>query len=525
MHRLRRAAALPAWLLLAACGPDAEPFLAQYATIDILIENGNVLDGLGRPGVQSDVVIVDDRIVFVGDTTFSGSDMAQRVERRIDAAGKTIAPGFIDLHAHGDPLETPAFENFLSMGVTTITLGQDGSSPETHPLSDWLQEVARGGTGPNIAMFVGHGTLRQLAGIGRDTDPAPESVQRMLGLLDETLGYTFGLSTGLEYDPGLHAARAELVAMAKVVGRHGRIIMSHLRSEDDDRLEESIAELLAQGEYARVHVSHLKSVYGQGEERAEELLAILDNARAAGIAITADVYPYTASYTGIGILFPVWAKTDGQFAVAKRERRPELEDWLRRRVERRNGPEATLLGTEPWTGKTLAEVAFAQESAFEDVLIDDIGPQGASAAYFVMHEALQSRLLADPYVGICSDGSPGGFHPRGHGSFAKVIEAYVVEEGLLSLEEAVRKMTSFPARVLGIDDRGVLAPGMLADVLIFDAANVRATATYDSPHQLAEGFDTVIVNGRIALENGAATGTLPGRVLQPGVGPSQVVDQ
>lgn len=526
MHHRRAAAALSACFVVAACEPDAERFLPQFETVDILIEDGSVLDGLGRPAVKSDVVIVGDRIVFVGDTQFSDSDMAQRVRLRIDAAGRTVAPGFIDLHAHGDPLETPAFENFLAMGVTTITLGQDGSSPEIHPLSDWLQEVSRGGAGPNIAMLVGHGTLRTLAGIGRDRNPAPETVQRMLALLDETLRYTFGLSTGLEYNPGLNAGRAELLALAQVVGRHGRVIMSHLRSEDDDRLEASIAELLEQGEYARVHVSHLKSVYGRGEERAAELLAILGNARQGGIDITADVYPYTASYTGIGILFPVWAKTSEQFGIAKRERRAELEDWLRRRVERRNGPEATLLGTGPWTGKTLAEVAFRQESDFVDVLIDDIGPHGASAAYFVMDAALQSQILADPHVGICSDGSPDGFHPRGHGSFAKVIETYVIGEGVLSLEEAVRKMTSFPAGVLGIEDRGVLAPGMLADVVIFDPAKVRAVATYESPHQLAEGFDTVIVNGRVAFEHGNASGALPGRVLRPapGVGPSQVLE-
>lgn len=522
---MRRAAVLlSACLGLAGCGPAAEPFLPQFETIDVLIEDGNVLDGLGHAPVRADVVIVDDRIVFVGDAAFTVNDLAQRVALRIDAAGRTVAPGFIDLHAHGDPLETPAFENFLAMGVTTITLGQDGSSPAVDPLSGWLKKVSDAGIAPNVAMFVGHGTLRELAGIGQDKRPAPEAMGRMSAMLDETLDYTFGLSTGLEYNPGLNASGAELVALAKVVGRHDRLIMSHLRNEDDGRLEVSIAELLDQGEFARVHVSHLKSVYGRGAERAEELLALLASAREAGIEITADVYPYTASYTGIGILFPVWAKTPEQFAVAKRERRPELEAWLQQRVESRNGPEATLLGTEPWTGRTLAQVAFEQEADVADVLIDSIGPQGASAAYFVMDEALQSRLVADPYVGICSDGSPTGFHPRGYGSFAKVIETYVVEERVLALEEAVRKMTSFPAGLLGIDDRGVLAPGMQADIVVFDPPQVRAVATYASPHQLAQGFDVVIVNGRIARKHGRATGERPGRVLRPGVGPSQLTD-
>lgn len=525
MIRRRRLAAvlLSSCLLLAACEPAAEPFLPQFDTIDILIEDGEVLDGLGHAPVRADVVIVDDRIVFVGVAAFSRSDLAERVRLRIDATGRTVAPGFIDLHAHGDPLETPAFENFLAMGVTTITLGQDGSSPEVHPLRDWMDEVAAAGTAPNVAMFAGHGTLRQLAGIGLDRDPSPEALQRMFSLLDETLEYTFGLSTGLEYNPGLNAGRAELVALAKIVGRHDRLIMSHLRNENDDRLEASLAELLEQGEHARVHVSHLKSVYGRGAERGGELLALLAEAREAGIEVTADVYPYTASYTGIGILFPVWAKTAEQFAAAREERREELEEWLRRRVESRNGPEATLLGTAPWTGRTLAEVAFEQEADFEDVLIDDIGPLGASAAYFVMDSALQARLLADPFVGICSDGSPTGFHPRGHGSFAKIIETYVADEDVLTLAEAVRKMTSFPASLLRLEDRGVLAPGMHADVVVFDPAAVRAVATYDSPHRLSEGFDTVIVNGRPAFQDGHATGDLPGRVLRPsdGIEPSE----
>ena len=498
---------------LTACD-SAPAFLPEYPAIDILIENGDVLDGLGSDPVQADLVIVGDSIVFVGDADFSEEDLAQRVARRIDAAGKVVTPGFIDLHSHGDPLETPEFENFLAMGVTTISLGQDGSSPDTANLEEWLDRVSQQGIGPNLAMFVGHGTLRNLSGIGLATEPAPEDVARMLSMLDKTLPYTFGMSTGLEYNPGLNAGSAELRALAEVVGRHGRVIMSHMRNEDDDKLEQSIAELLEQGEHSRVHISHLKSVFGKGAGRADEILGILDAARESGVDITADVYPYTASYTGIGIVFPTWAKTAEQFEVARGERREELATYLRERVERRNGPEATLLGTGPYKGKTLAQLSFEHEMPFEDVLIDVIGPQGASGAYFVMNEELQSRLLQRPYVGVCSDGSPTGFHPRGHGTFAKIIEDYVVGQGALSLAEAVRKMTSFPAGILGIDDRGFLQPGSKADVLVFDPHRVRARATYPEPLQLAEGFDVVIVNGELARADGRL-GELSGRVLRP----------
>jgi len=501
--------------LLAGCQPAAEPFLTEYASIDLLIENGQVLDGLGNDAIDADVVIVDEHIVFVGDTTFTEADRAERIARIIDAEGRIVAPGFIDLHSHGDPLETQEMENFLAMGVTTITLGQDGDSPDVQPLSDWMADVAEGGIGTNLVMFVGHGTLRNQSGIGMSAAPDPEAMQRMLDLLDETLDYTFGLSSGLEYNPGLNADTSELRALAKVVGQNDRMIMSHMRNEDDHALEASIAELLEQGDDARVHISHLKSVYGSGAARAEEILGILDDARANGISITAEIYPYSASYTGIGIVFPFWAKTQEQFDVARLERREELAEYLHNRVNQRNGPEATLLGTDPWTGKTLADVAHEMELPFEDVLIDVIGPRGASGAYFVMNDELQARLLQDPNVGVCSDGSPTGFHPRGHGTFAKIIETYVSELGVLSLPEAVAKMTSFPAGILGIQDRGAIQANMKADVIIFDPRAVRETASYPDPLQLAEGFDIVIVNGNVARENGILDATFHGQVLKP----------
>jgi N-acyl-D-aspartate/D-glutamate deacylase len=502
-------------LTVSACQQTPEPFLPQYQAIDLLIENGQVLDGLGNDAVLADVVIVGDQIVYVGDTAFTADDLAQRVVRSIDASDKTIAPGFIDLHSHGDPLETPELENFLAMGVTTITLGQDGSSPDVLPLSDWMSDVGDKGIGTNLVMFIGHGTIRDQSGIGMAAEPEPENMQSMLSILGDALPYTFGLSTGLEYNPGLNAGTDELRALAKVVGQHDRMIMSHMRNEDDDQLEASIAELLEQGEDARVHVSHLKSVYGSGPDRAEQILGILDDARASGIRITAEMYPYSASYTGIGIVFPVWAKTAEQFEVAKLERREELAEYLRNRVNRRNGPEATLLGTDPWTGKTLAELAHEMEMPFEDVLIDVIGPRGGSGAYFVMNDELQARLLQDPNVGVCSDGSPTGFHPRGHGTFAKIIETYVNNQGVLTLPDAIRKMTSFPAGILGISDRGAVKANMIADLIVFEPQKVHARATYPEPLQLADGFDIVIVNGQVARENGRRSETLHGRVLKP----------
>lgn len=511
--------ALVAMVIVAACQPVAEKpaeiFLPQYQRIDLLIENGSVFDGYGNAPVRANVVVVDDRIVYVGETNFSADDLSNRVVNRVDAYDKAVTPGFIDLHSHGNPLETPQMENFLAMGVTTIVLGQDGDSPNVVPLSDWMEDVENEGIGTNLAMFVGHGTLRDQAGIGNSANPEPEETARMLELLDSTLKYTFGMSSGLEYNPGLNATTGELRELAKIIGANDRMIMSHMRNEDDEALEASIAELLEQGEDARVHISHLKSVYGQGATRAEEILDVLASARDAGINVTADIYPYTASYTGIDIVFPVWAKTQQEFEVAKVERRDELAEFLRNRVNRRNGPESTLLGTDPYTGKTLADVAHEMEMPFEDVLIDVIGPQGASGAYFVMNDELQSRLLKDPNVGVCSDGSPTGFHPRGHGTFAKIIEKYVMQDNLLGSAEAISKLTAFPANVLGLSDRGAIRENMKADLLVFDMAKVHAKATYPDPLQLSEGFEVVIVNGKIARQSGRQDRNLHGKVLRP----------
>jgi N-acyl-D-amino-acid deacylase len=507
-HVARWRRVIPLWLIWMCTPLTAGAQLAATAA-DLVIADALVLDGSGAAPARADVVVGGGRILFVGDA----GDLAAGM--RIDAQGRVLAPGFIDLHSHGDPLGTPDFENFLAMGVTSITLGQDGSSPDVPDLAAWLDDVDTRGTGTNIAMFVGHGTLRAQSGISLDSNPGRQRLDAMLDALDRNLDVAFGLSTGLEYNPGMHAGPVELDALARVVGAHGRLIMSHLRNEDDHAVEASLAELIRQGAHARVHVAHLKSVYGKGEARAEALLEVLERARADGVRITADVYPYTASYTGIALLFPVWANTPEQFEAARRDRYDELAAYLRERVLARNGPEATLLGTEPYTGQTLADLAERLGKPFERVLIDDIGPQGASAAYYIMDDALQSRLLLHPAVAVSSDGHPTGFHPRGHGAFARIVETYVMERGALALPEAVRKMTSLPAEILGLADRGRIEVGLAADLVLFDPARVRATATYERPLSLAEGFDLVVVNGRIARSGGNLMDARAGRVLRP----------
>jgi N-acyl-D-amino-acid deacylase len=482
-----------------AHGPTHQPF-------DWLIEGGTIVDGSGAPARVADLLIRDGRIVFIGavdpDTIV--------VRHRYDARGLVVAPGFIDAHAHGDAVGDPAFANFLAMGVTTIVLGQDGGSPEAGALAAHLDAVDAARPGVNVVYLVGHGTVRTESGVGHG-QPDAAGLERMVALVSRGLeAGAFGLSTGLEYDPGVQAGPEELAAIAAPVAAADGVVMSHMRSEDEDRVGAALAELIRQGRAsgARVHASHLKVVLSDDPAAADRLLAAMAAAREEGIGVTGDVYPYTASYTGLAILFPDWARPPHDYGQVVRGRREELARHLRDRVESRRGPGATLLGTGRWAGRTLADVAREQGRPFEEILIE-LGPGGASAAYSVMDEGVMSRFLADPHVVVSSDGSPTMLHPRGYGSFARVIRQYVVEEELLSLEEAVRKMTGLTAAIIGLDDggpaevpRGRLATGWAADVVVFDPADVSDEATYQDPHRLAGGMRMVWVGGEPAWRDG-----------------------
>ncbi|MEX0929885.1 MAG: amidohydrolase family protein [Balneolales bacterium] len=492
-------------LLIPVLIGGAARFSGPAGEYDLLITGGRIVDGSGSPAYEADILIRDGVIQKIGEVS------EPSVKRIIQAGGRTVTPGFIDTHAHGNPLQTPQFANFLSMGVTTISLGQDGRSPAAGDVAGWMDRVDEQGTGVNVLHFSGHASVRGQAG-------APLTAGMQTLIRQAMKAGSFGVTTGLEYDPGRHADLEELAAIAVP----GELFMSHMRSEDDDRIEASVRELLETGRRsgARIHISHLKIVFADDPERAGAVLELLSEARREGLPVTADLYPYTASYTGIGIVFPAWARPP-HFQEAVRTRRDELSEYLRNRVNRRNGPEATLFGTHPWTGMTLAEIADSLGKPFEDVLIDDIGPRGGSAAYFVMDESVMRRFLADPHVMIASDGSPSMQHPRGYGSFAKIIRKYVIEEKYLTLEEAVRKMTGLPASTLELDDperveipRGYLREGYAADILIFDPARIKDRATFGDPHRLATGFDWVLVNGAAVMEKGSLQERFSGSVLR-----------
>ena len=492
---------------------------------DWLIHGGRIVDGSGRPAHRADLLIREDRIAHIGIVDPDTLD----VERSHDAQGRIVTPGFIDPHAHGAPLDNPDFSNFLAMGVTTILLGQDGGGPPAQGLTQHLDAVDTARPSVNVAYFLGHNALRRESGV-EYADPSPEGSQAIADLVARGMDEgAFGLSTGLEYDPGTLADLDELTAIATPVAERGGVVMSHMRNEDADAVEASLEELLEQGRRsgAHVHASHLKVVLGNDPAQARRILDQMENARSNdGIRVTGDVYPYTASFTGIAILFPDWARPPNDYDQVRAQRGAELAEHLRERVQGRNGPEATLFGAGeldgfgPLSGHTLADVAEATDRPFQEILVE-LGPSGARAAYFVMNEEVMTTFLQDPHIVVSSDGSPTMAHPRGYGSFPLVLRQYVMEEELLPLEEAIRTMTGLTASIIGLDDparvdlpRGLLREGWAADVAVFDPGELRDRATYESPHILAEGMDGVWVNGVRAWDRAGAVGVGQGRALR-----------
>jgi len=491
---------------------------------DLWIKGGTVIDGAGQAPRRADVVTRADRIVYVGPPK---QFQARHV---IDATGKVVAPGFIDTHAHGDPLEDGSFKNFALQGVTSVVLGQDGRTPgyasehgtdEDIPpggrrtLEQWLQAVARLPLQTNIASLVGHGTLRLQAGVGISPAVTPAQLQKMRGLLEQGLhAGAYGMSSGLEYVPGRFAGTEELEALAEVVGREGGVVMSHMRSEDEDKIGAAIDELIAQAGYGRVHVSHLKVVFARSPQDGDRVLAQLDGARARGVAITADIYPYLAGYGDLSLLYPPWAKTREAWEQALAKDRAKLEAYLRDRIELRGGAGAILLADAPYTDKTLAKVAAELKLPAEKVVIEVMGFGGPNAAHFIMRADVQDRLICWLYAAIGTDGGPWIRHPRSWGTYPKVLQEHVRERKLMTLEQAVHKMSGLPAQIAGFAERGRIADGYYADVVVFDPKTIRSEATWDHPDRPPVGIDEVIVNGCVQVAAGRLTANHCGRVLR-----------
>jgi N-acyl-D-amino-acid deacylase len=483
--------------------------------LDLVIRNARVVDGSGRPAFTANVGVRGDTIVAVGKAKLSG-------RRVIDAHGRVLTPGFIDSHAHGDPLESP-MRNFLSQGVTLIVLGQDGRTPGASDEDDetggmgfrqWRDAVDRHGLNLNVAALAGFGTLREAAGAGVKTATPQQQAREAVLLQQDMDAGAFGMSSGLEYVPDRYGSVGELVALARVVGSNDGVVESHMRTENHGEISGAIDELIAQGRYARANISHIKVVSGHGAAEGDEVLAQIARARARGVRLTADVYPYTAGFADFSLVYPDWAKQESEFKDAVAHRRNELEAAIRTKVLGRNGPSAILIASGPDSGLTVEQAAKKAGKPFETYIVD-AGYGGPAAAHFVMDAALQDRFVASPLIAFSTDGSPGMKHPRSWGSYSRIIEEFVVKRHALSLEQAVRKATGYPAHdILGLTDRGFVRPGMKADLVLFDPLKVHTRATWEKPAQAAEGFDVVVVNGKVAWEDGGLTDAHAGRLLR-----------
>ncbi len=506
--------------------------LAAVPEHDLILRNGMVVDGSGNPWFRADVAIDGDRIAAIS------PKLAATARREIDAKGLVVAPGFIDLHTHArrGVFENPACENYIRQGVTTIFEGPDGDSPL--PIATFLARVEAAKPAPNFATFIGHGSVRSEV-LGReDRDPTPQELERMRELVRQGMrDGAFGLSSGLFYAPGVFAETEEVVELARVAGELGGIYITHMRDEAAGVVP-SVRETIRIGVEGRLpaQITHHKVMGVPNVGKSTETLRLLHEARARGVDVTSDAYPYTASSTSLhSALLPPWANEGGRSAMLARLADPAQRAKIRAfaidaiRLERGGGDPKNIqiawAEHEPaLAGKTLA--AIMRERGVEptvenaaDTVLQLLQKGQVRAIYHAINPPDVDRILADPFTMIASDGEVTIFgqaspHPRSYGTFARVLGVYVRERRLIRLEEAIRKMTSFPAQRVGLTDRGLLRPGMKADVVVFDPATVGDRATYENPHQYAVGFIAVIVNGTPVLDGGTLTAARPGRVLR-----------
>lgn len=503
----------------------ATPVLA--ADHDLVLRGGRVVDGTGNPAQFADVAVRDGRIAAVG-------RVAGTAARELDARGCVVAPGFIDVHTHADDVaKQPRAENFVRMGVTTVIAGNCGSSAVD--IEGFFREIEAGGVAVNVGVLVGQGSVRsQVMGGSFRRPPTPEEMGRMRALVEAGMqAGALGLSTGLIYLPGVFSTTEELVELARAVGRHDGVYATHMRSEGPGILD-ALAEAFRIGREAgvRVQISHIKLSGNAAWGRAAEVLAAFEAARRDGLDVTRDQYVYTASSTGLSQLVPQEFREGGglRAVLADPARKAALVAEMRRRLEASGRTDyryaviADFPADRSLNGLNLAEAARRRRGAdtLEDQIETAIGLVAAGGGTGVFHGMSEEDLrvfAAHPHTMFASDSGVRVFgegvpHPRGYGNAARVLARYVRELGLLTPEDAVRRMTTLPAATFRLADRGQLRPGAWADVVVFDPATVQDHATFEAPHQYASGFRAVLVNGVPVVENDVHTGAKPGQAVR-----------
>jgi len=504
---------------------------AQTPRYDLVLRGGTVVDGSGAARFAADVAVSGNHIVRVAPAGLPpGSGRTE-----LDATGLVVAPGFVDQHAHiaTDIHLRPLAENFLFQGITTISAAlHSGDMP--WPLAAYMDSLH---TAPNVGFFVGHSWVRkQVLGLANRA-PTPEELERMKALVDQGMrDGALGLSTGLLYVPANYAATEEVIELAKVAARYGGIYVTHMRDEARGLLE-SVREAIRIGREARipVQINHHKAAGAGQFGWSRQTLALIDSANAEGLDVTHDLYPYDAGSTGSGVLFPSWALAGGvdslRARVADPPTRARLEaemlermrrDWAGEELERIQFRE--LYSNPAYDGKTMADLARdrglpVSAATGVQLAIELQLAGGFSAIYHMMDDEDVVRIMRDPRAMFETDGDPIGYgrgfpHPRSYGAFPRILARYVRERKILTLEEAIRKMTSAPMAQWGDSERGLVKEGTIADVVVFDPDRIADLATYQDPHRFSVGVVHLLVNGQMVIRDGSLTGAKPGKVLK-----------
>jgi N-acyl-D-amino-acid deacylase len=539
---------------------------AQSPGFDLVITNGHIIDGTGSPWYSGDVGIRDGKIAAIGNLS------AATRKRTIDAAGKVVAPGFIDMLGQSEHtiLVDPRLPSKIYQGITTEITGEGGSAaplndaiiqadrssyehyhitPDWRTFRQYFARLEKQGMGINLASYVGATQVRRMVLGDENKQPTSEQLEQMKALVRDAMkDGTVGVSTSLEYAPAPYAKTDELIALATEAGKSGGIYSTHMRNESDavlDAIDEAVR--IGREGHVPVEIWHLKVAGKNNWGRMPEVVAKINAARAAGADVTADTYAYTAWFNSLSAFIPQWAHDGGTAKLVERLKDPATRERIRKDMltpskdwdnewQEIPTPDAIMIGVVqnpkllPLQGKRLSEIAKLWNKDPMDALFDFlIEDPFADVAVFGMSQPDVTLALQQPWVAIDNDSSGTSTegvlgqehpHPRAYGTFPRVLRKYVREDKALTLEDAIRKMSALPAQRMRLSDRGVLKAGMWADVVIFDPATVRDLATFENPNQLSQGMEYVLVNGVAVIDQGKMTGALPGKVLRgPGYVP------